>query len=169
MQSAQGNTRNWLLEFDTLSTGISPLMGWESSRDTMSEVKLEFLTKDQAINYAKKNNLIYLPPYNDPQVIGGQGTIAIELKNQLKAFGQLRGIRVHGLMMIPPQCGDPEDSRQFFCGLRELRDECLNLKVQGVQLNELSMGMTNDYKIAVEEGATLVRVGTAIFGERNPD
>ena len=59
MQSAQGNARNWLLEFDTLSTGISPLMGWESSRDTMSEVKLEFLTKDQAINYAKNNNIDY--------------------------------------------------------------------------------------------------------------
>ena len=59
MQSAQGNARNWLLEFDTLSTGISPLMGWESSRDTMSEVKLEFFTKDQAINYAKKNNIDY--------------------------------------------------------------------------------------------------------------
>ena len=59
MQSAQGNTRNWLLEFDTLSTGISPLMGWESSRDTMSEIKLEFSSKDQAINYAKKNNIDY--------------------------------------------------------------------------------------------------------------
>ena len=57
MQSAQGNTRNWLLEFDTLNTGINPLMGWESSRDTMSEVKLEFSTKEQAINYAKKNNI----------------------------------------------------------------------------------------------------------------
>ena len=97
------------------------------------------------------------------------GMTPTELKNQLKDFGQLRGIRVHGLMMIPPQCNDPEDSRQFFCGLRELRDECLTLKVQGVQLKELSMGMTNDYKIAVEEGATLVRVGAAIFGERNPD
>ena len=59
MQSAEGNTRNWLLEFDTLNTGISPLMGWESSKDTMSEVKLEFLTKEQAINYAKKNNIDY--------------------------------------------------------------------------------------------------------------
>ena len=97
------------------------------------------------------------------------GMTPTELKNQLKDFGQMRGIRVHGLMMIPPQCDDPEDSRQFFCGLRELRDECLALKVQGIQLKELSMGMTNDYKIAVEEGATLVRVGTAIFGERNPD
>ena len=59
MQSAEGNTRNWLLEFDTLNTGINPLMGWESSKDTMSEVKLEFLTKNQAINYAKKNNIDY--------------------------------------------------------------------------------------------------------------
>ena len=59
MQSAEGNTRNWLLEFDTLNTGINPLMGWESSKDTMSEVKLEFLTKEQAINYAKKNSIDY--------------------------------------------------------------------------------------------------------------
>ena len=59
MQSAEGNTRNWLLEFDTLNTGINPLMGWESSTDTMSEVKLEFLTREQAINYAKKNNIDY--------------------------------------------------------------------------------------------------------------
>ena len=57
MQSGLRNTKNWLLEFDTLNTGIDPLMGWESSKDTMSEVKLEFSTKEQAINYAKKNNI----------------------------------------------------------------------------------------------------------------
>ena len=59
MQSGKGNTKNWLLEFDTLDTGIDPLMGWETSKDTMSELKLEFSTKDQAINYAKKNNIDY--------------------------------------------------------------------------------------------------------------
>ena len=59
MQSGKRNTKNWLLEFDTLNTGISPLMGWESSKDTMSEVKLKFSTKNQAINYAKKNNIDY--------------------------------------------------------------------------------------------------------------
>ena len=59
MQSGNRNTKNWLLEFDTLNTGINPLMGWVSSRDTMSEVKLEFLTKDEAINYAKKNKINY--------------------------------------------------------------------------------------------------------------
>ena len=59
MQSGTGNTKNWLLEFDTLDTGINPLMGWVSSKDTMSEVKLEFSTREQAINYAKKNDIDY--------------------------------------------------------------------------------------------------------------
>jgi len=59
MQSGRRNSKNWLLKFDTLSTDINPLMGWESSRDTMSEVQLEFSTKDEAINYAKKNNIEY--------------------------------------------------------------------------------------------------------------
>ena len=59
MQSGMRNTKNWLLEFDTLDTGIDPLMGWETSKDTMSEVKLEFPSKEQAINYAKKNNIDY--------------------------------------------------------------------------------------------------------------
>ena len=59
MQSGRRNTKKWLLEFDTLNTGINPLMGWETSKDTMSEVKLEFSTKEQAVNYAKKNNINY--------------------------------------------------------------------------------------------------------------
>ena len=59
MQSGKRNTKKWILEFDTLNTGVNPLMGWESSKDTMSEVKLEFFTKEEAINYVKKNNIEY--------------------------------------------------------------------------------------------------------------
>ena len=59
MQSGNRNSKKWLLEFDTLNTGIDPLMGWENSNDTMSEVKLEFATRNQAINFAKKNNINY--------------------------------------------------------------------------------------------------------------
>ena len=59
MQSGNRATKKWFLEFDTLDTQVNPLMGWESSVDTMSEVKLEFSSKDEAINYAKKNNLDY--------------------------------------------------------------------------------------------------------------
>ena len=59
MQSGKRNTKKWLLEFDTQNTGIDPLMGWRSSKDTMSEVKIEFITKEQAVDYAKKNNIDY--------------------------------------------------------------------------------------------------------------
>ena len=59
MQSGVRNTKKWILEFDTLNTGINPLMGWVTSNDTMSEVKLEFSTKEQAINYARINNIDY--------------------------------------------------------------------------------------------------------------
>ena len=59
MQSGIRNTKHWILEFDTLDNGIDPLMGWESSRDTMSEVILEFETCEQAVHYAKNNNIDY--------------------------------------------------------------------------------------------------------------
>ena len=59
MQSGKRNSKNWFLKFDTLNTGIDPLMGWETSKDTMSEVKIEFSSKEQAVKYAKKNNIDY--------------------------------------------------------------------------------------------------------------
>jgi len=59
MQSGKRNTKKWILEFDTLKNSINPLMGWETSKDTMSEVKLEFSSKEEAISYVKKNNVDY--------------------------------------------------------------------------------------------------------------
>jgi len=73
-------------------------------------------------------------------------------------------LAIEGLMCIPPMAEEVEASRKYFVELRELRD-ALEQEFQ-VKLPHLSMGMTNDYRVAVEEGATLVRVGTAIFGER---
>ena len=85
-----------------------------------------------------------------------------ELEKQLMAFSSLKGIQVEGLMTIPPYHPDPENSRRYFSRLRKLRDQC----EKQLSLPELSMGMSNDFEVAIEEGATLVRVGTAIFGAR---
>ena len=87
-----------------------------------------------------------------------------ELEKQMAEFFQLQGIQIEGLMTIPPFDSDPENSRRHFSRLRELREQYE--KQNGFPLNELSMGMSNDFEVAVEEGATLVRVGTAIFGPR---
>ena len=94
------------------------------------------------------------------------GMTPVELEDQLSSYGQLKGIQVQGLMTIPPQNSEAENSRQYFSELRVLRDKFQAMNIEGVELKELSMGMTNDYLIAVEEGATLVRVGNAIFGQR---
>ena len=59
MQSGKGKNKKWILEFETKNNSINPLMGWESSIDTLSEVKLEFTSKEKALNYAKQNNIIY--------------------------------------------------------------------------------------------------------------
>ena len=87
-----------------------------------------------------------------------------ELEKQMAEFFQLQGIKVEGLMTIPPFDSDPENSRRHFSRLRELREQYE--KQTGLPLNQLSMGMSNDFEVAIEEGATLVRVGTAIFGPR---
>ena len=77
-----------------------------------------------------------------------------------------KGVNIKGLMTIPPYDSNPEKSRPYYACLRELRDTCLKLAIPRLSLDELSMGMSNDYEVAVEEGSTLVRVGTALFGER---
>ncbi len=85
-----------------------------------------------------------------------------EMEKNMDDFSRLQGITVEGLMTIPPFHPDPENSRKHFSRLRELRERCE--KQNGVSLHELSMGMSHDFEVAVEEGATLVRIGTAIFG-----
>jgi pyridoxal phosphate enzyme (YggS family) len=75
-------------------------------------------------------------------------------------------LEIAGLMAIPPYSPDPEATRPHFRALRELRDRIASLAVPGVDLRELSMGMSGDYGVAVEEGATIVRIGTALFGPR---
>jgi pyridoxal phosphate enzyme (YggS family) len=79
-----------------------------------------------------------------------------------------RAVRLAGLMLIPPWNEDQEQTRPWFVRLRELRDRWLAEGVPAAALRHLSMGMSHDFEAAIEEGATLVRVGTAIFGKRTP-
>jgi hypothetical protein len=84
----------------------------------------------------------------------------------LKAASRLAGVKIVGLMTIPPACDDPEDSRPVYRSLMELKADLMKIGIENVSLSIISAGMTNDFEVAVEEGSTLVRVGTAIFGSR---
>ena len=85
--------------------------------------------------------------------------------NLIKDIVLLENVSVKGFMAMPPFFNDPEKARPYFTALRDLRDQIQKVLPE-VVLNELSMGMTGDFEVAIEEGATLVRIGTAIFGER---
>lgn len=94
------------------------------------------------------------------------GFLPDDLDGAMPKLGALPHVAVRGLMAIPPPTSDPEQARLYFRRLRELALRLSCQPIGTVSLRELSMGMSNDYHIAVEEGATMVRVGTAIFGAR---
>jgi pyridoxal phosphate enzyme (YggS family) len=94
------------------------------------------------------------------------GAAEADLLSIFEAGAGCTAVRMSGLMIIPPAVGDPEQARPWFRRLREVRDGLIARGVDRNSLTELSMGMSHDYEIAIEEGATMVRVGTAIFGPR---
>ena len=90
-----------------------------------------------------------------------------ELEELLRAAQRLPGISIQGLMTIPPLSEDPQRARPYFRQLRELRDDIAKRKLPAIKMDLLSIGMSHDFEVAIEEGSTCVRIGTAIFGERN--
>jgi len=89
-----------------------------------------------------------------------------ELEKLLRAAPQLESLKIRGLMTVPPFTGDAEGARPYFRLLRDLRDQIGARKLLSIQMDALSMGMSHDFEVAIEEGSTCVRVGTAIFGAR---
>jgi len=84
----------------------------------------------------------------------------------VREAARFKNISIQGLMTMPPYSENPEDSRPYFAVLQELAETIAKENIPNVSMQQLSMGMSGDFEVAVEEGATLVRVGTAIFGER---
>jgi PLP dependent protein len=102
--------------------------------------------------------------------LGGEesktGAMPGEVLPLCEQIGKLQRLELKGLMAVPPFSDNPENARPFFRHLRRLRDEARRSGAVGSQFNDLSMGMSDDFEIAIEEGATFIRVGTAIFGPR---
>ena len=95
------------------------------------------------------------------------GLLEDEVVELVKQVAQLPHVRIKGLMTVAPYVVDPEENRPFFRKIKQLSVDINNQNIDNVSMDILSMGMTGDYTVAIEEGATMVRVGTGIFGERN--
>ena len=95
------------------------------------------------------------------------GTTCNEAIELVPTVAALKHVKIKGLMTIAPFTDNPEDNRIYFKKLKQLSVDIKSKNIDNVDMDELSMGMTGDYEVAIEEGATMVRVGTGIFGERN--
>lgn len=124
----------------------------------------EEISKEACKQHTVVNILVEVNVAEEESKFGTTVDDAIELVTQI---ARLEGICVKGLMTIAPYVEDSEENRQHFVNLRQLAVDIRNKNIDNVSMEILSMGMTGDYVVAVEEGATYVRVGTGIFGNRN--
>lgn len=96
----------------------------------------------------------------------GMAPGSLELEELLASARDWKHLQIRGLMTVPPLATDPEGARPFFRHLREIRDQIADRSLPAIEMDVISMGMSHDFEVAIEEGSTCVRVGTAIFGER---
>jgi pyridoxal phosphate enzyme (YggS family) len=132
--------------------------------DSVDSVKLAERLNGAAEKLGKKLAVLIEVNVGGEDAKSGVGASPDEIGAILSASLTLANLEFGGLMTVPPYTEDPEGARPYFRRLRELRDEVA--KRQGVRLDVLSMGMSHDFEVAIEEGSTCVRVGTAIFGVR---
>jgi len=134
--------------------------------DSVDSLKLAAKLDAAARTLGKKLDVLIEVNVGGEKVKSGAAPGSFALEELLLAAPRLEGLVFRGLMTVPPFTDDPEGSRPYFRKLRELRDAIAARKLPSVALDQLSMGMSHDFEIAIEEGSTCVRVGTAIFGER---
>jgi PLP dependent protein len=134
--------------------------------DSLDSLKLAEKLNSSAEKLGKK--LPVLIEINIGSETGKTGVAAEseELRRILAAASRLEYLEIRGLMTVPPFTEDPEAARPFFRNMRALRDEIAARRLPGIGMQTLSLGMSHDFEIAIEEGSTCVRLGTAIFGER---
>lgn len=124
----------------------------------------EEISKEACKQNVTMNILVEVNVAGEESKFGTTNEEAVEL---VKSIAGLPGISVKGLMTIAPYVDCPEENRQYFVKLRQLSVDIMKKNIDNISMDILSMGMTGDYQVAIEEGATYVRVGTGIFGERN--
>ena len=132
---------------------------------SVDSLKLAYKLEEEAIK--RDINVDILLQVNITEEASKSGFTVEELYKGLESLSQLSKVHIKGLMTIPPFVTDPEENRGIFRQLHEIFVDIKSKNIDNISMDALSMGMTKDYAVAVEEGATYVRVGTGIFGDRD--
>jgi pyridoxal phosphate enzyme (YggS family) len=138
-----------------------------SAVDSLDSLRLAVKLNASAQQFGKKLAVLIEINVGGEAAKSGLAPDSRELEELLSAARRLERIEFRGLMTVPPLADDPQEARPYFRKLRQLRDQIAVRRLPAVDMNELSMGMSHDFEVAIEEGSTCVRVGTAIFGERS--
>jgi PLP dependent protein len=134
--------------------------------DSVDSLRLAQKLNTSAQQLGKKIKVLIEINVGSEAAKSGVGPESRELEELLSAAAELEHLEIRGLMTIPPFTEDPQQARPYFRKLHELRDQVAARRLAAVNMDVLSMGMSHDFEVAIEEGSTCVRVGTAIFGER---
>jgi PLP dependent protein len=134
--------------------------------DSVDSLKLAEKLDESAQSRNKKLSVLIEINVGGESAKTGIALHSPELEDLLLAAPRLEALQFRGLMTVPPFTDDPEGARPYFRKLRELRDTIASRKLTAVAMDQLSMGMSHDFEVAIEEGSTCVRIGTAIFGNR---
>jgi len=137
--------------------------------DSVDSVRLARRLNAAAIDLGKKLPVLIEINVGAEAAKSGVAPDSVELEDLLHAAPVLPSLDFRGLMTVPPYSDDPEQSRPYFLKMRELFHRIAARRLSAIQMVTLSMGMSHDYEIAIQEGATCIRIGTAIFGEREAD
>jgi pyridoxal phosphate enzyme (YggS family) len=137
-----------------------------SAVDSVDSLRLAEKLNSAAAKLGKRLDVLIEINVGGEAAKSGVAPGSLEFDELLQAAPRLEQLAIRGLMTIPPFTDDPEDARPYFRQLRELRDQIAARRWPGVVMDVLSMGMSHDFEVAIGEGSTCVRVGTAIFGER---
>src|SRR5438477_9929458 len=134
--------------------------------DSLDSLRLARKLNDVASQLNKRISVLIEINVGGEAVKSGVTPDSEELENLVNAAPELPHLEFRGLMTVPPYSSDPEQSRPHFRRMRELFEQIAGRKLPGMKMEVLSMGMSHDFEVAIEEGASCVRVGTAIFGDR---
>jgi pyridoxal phosphate enzyme (YggS family) len=134
--------------------------------DSVDSLRVARRLNAAAVQAGKKLTALIEINIGSEQAKGGAAPGSAELEEMLQAAPELNNLQIRGLMTVPPFADDPEKARPYFRRLRELQKRIAARNLPRVDMSVLSMGMSHDFEVAIEEGSTCVRVGTAIFGER---
>ena len=156
----------WRLIGHLQSNKAAKAAGLFAGIDSLDSLKLAERLNEAAQKNARKLRVLIEVNVGGEEAKSGVAPVSREFEEILRAAPRLEWLEVRGLMTVPPFLQKPDDVRPYFRTLRGIRDEVAKRKLPNISMEELSMGMSHDFEIAIEEGSTCVRVGTAIFGAR---